>query len=289
MAQRPAKGDANLNPEEILTEIEAFATASIVDELAGGPTSNSYLVKRGSDQFVLRLDTDVAAVLGLDRGAEVKLLKFISKNGLGPNLEFSDPDQGILITRYMQGGAWSDADLHDAGKIKKLAILLRRLHALKPEGQPFDLHVKIKNYGSIIATVEGCELADDTQRKLRKLEINSVTPCLCHNDLISANIIEGEGLALIDWEYAAVGDPFFDLATIAEHHHFDRVEEEVLLNSYFDQASAENMSRLSRYRVLYSQLLLLWSAAVDQLCETSPEQQLQLEQMWGRWSEGDID
>jgi len=277
-----------LNPEEILKGIEAFATARIVAELAGGPTSNSYLVKRGSDQFVFRLDTDVAVALGLDRVAEVEILKFISKTALGPSPEFAAPDLGVLITRYLKGRAWCDADLHDAGKIQKLARLIQRLHALKPEGQPFDLHAKIKNYGSIIATVEGRELADDAQRKLRKLEINSATPCLCHNDLISANIIEGQGLALIDWEYAAIGDPYFDLATIAEHHHFNQGEEETYLNSYFDQVLAENKSRLSRYRVLYRQLLLLWSAAVDQLCETSPEQRLQLEQMWCRWSGGDM-
>jgi thiamine kinase len=275
-----------MTPQEVLTGIEAFVTAKIETELAGGPASNSYLVKRGTDKFVFRLDTDVAAVLGLDRVAEVKLLKFIGKNGLGPNPEFAAPDRGILITRYLTGRVWSDTDLHDPGKIQKLAMLLRRLHALKPEGQPFDLQARIANYGAIIGTAQGRELADDTQQKLRKLEVNSAASCLCHNDLISANIIEGQGLALIDWEYAAMGDPCFDLATIAEHHQFDQVETEVLLSAYFGQVLAENMRRLSRYRALYSQLLLLWSAAVDQISETSPEQRVKLQQMWCRWSEG---
>jgi thiamine kinase len=275
-----------VNPQEVLAGIEAFTDARIVGELAGGPTSDSYLVKRGKDQYVLRLDTDVATALGLDRIAEAKILQFISQNGLGPMPKYSAPDRGVLVTCYIEGRAWSDTDLHDAGKIQKLAMLLQRLHALNPEGHEFNLHARIANYGGIIGSVEGRELADETQKLLSKLEMNSTDPCLCHNDLISANIIEGQGLALIDWEYAAMGDACFDLATIAEHHQFDQDEAEVLLSAYFGQVLAEHVSRLSRYRVLYSQLLLLWSAAVDQLCETSFDQRVQLQQMWCRWSEG---
>ena len=51
-------------------------------------------------------------------------------------------------------------------------------------------------------------------------------PALCHNDLVHSNIIDGDPVRLIDWEYSAVGDPYFDLAIVVRHHQLkaDRVE-----------------------------------------------------------------
>ena len=76
------------------------------------------------------------------------------------------------------------------------------------------------------------------------------------------NIIEGKELALIDWEYAAIGDPFFDLATIAEQHQFDCDETSGLLRAYFGEALEEDARRLDRYRTFYHSLNCLWLASV---------------------------
>ena len=41
----------------------------------------------------------------------------------------------------------------------------------------------------------------------------------CHNDLLTANFLDdGERLRILDWEYAGMGDRFFDLANFASHH-----------------------------------------------------------------------
>jgi len=260
-----------VNPQEVLKGIEAFADARVVGELSGGPASDSYLIERDTERFVLRLDTNVAAALGLDRMAEAEILEYISQHGLGPRPVFVAPDRGILITHYIEGRAWSAADLHDAGQIHNLAMLLRRLHALQSVGQPFNLRARIAGYARIIDTTEGGELADDTQRQLRELETRPITYCLCHNDLVYTNIIDGQGfvggkeLALIDWEYAAVGDRFFDLATIAEQHRFDPDEANGLLRAYLGEICAEDSRRLDRYRAFYQGLKLLWLASVEKL------------------------
>ena len=44
----------------------------------------------------------------------------------------------------------------------------------------------------------------------------------CHNDLLNANFLEdGERLWIVDWEYAGMGDRFFDLANFAINHELD--------------------------------------------------------------------
>jgi len=276
-----------VNPQEVLTRIEAFTDARIVGELSGGPASDSYLVERGTERFVLRLDTDVAAALGLDRIVEAGILEYISQHGLGPRPEFVAPERGILITRYVEGRAWSATDLHDAGQIRRLTMLLGRLHALQPVGQPFNLHVRVAVYARIIGTAEGRELAEDTQRQISELESRPTTHCLCHNDLISANIVEGRTLLFIDWEYAAIGNPMFDLATIAEHHHFDQNKADAMLSAYFGSLREEDVRRLRCYQLLYRRLLVLWLASVEQLCGIGGKQQAQLQQAWNRLKDAD--
>lgn len=55
----------------------------------------------------------------------------------------------------------------------------------------------------------------------------------CHNDLLLANFIDdGARLWIIDWEYAAMGDVWFDLGNFAMHHQRSDDEERVLLEAY---------------------------------------------------------
>jgi len=261
-----------LKPEEVLAGIDVFADATIVGELAGGPASDSYLIERDAEKFVLRIDTFITAALGLDRAAEIEVLAFVSQKDLGPRLEFVDLEQGIVVTRYVEGRVWTESDLHDADRIRKLAALLRCLHLPARTGQPINLQFKVDNYARIIGTSDGRELAKDTRQLLLVLEDPSVPQCLCHNDLICANIIEEQELILIDWEYAAIGDPVFDLATLAEHHQFDQDQVDVLLSAYFGEVRSADALSLNRYRLLYNYLLILWLASVEQLCGISEEQ-----------------
>ena len=102
-----------------------------------------------------------------------------------------DPEQGIMVMQYIDGRAWTEQDLQDAERIRNLAALLRRLHALEPVGRRFDLHGKINDYARIIDTAEGRKLAEGAQQLLSDLDKQSAPQSLCHNDLTCANIIEG--------------------------------------------------------------------------------------------------
>jgi thiamine kinase-like enzyme len=55
----------------------------------------------------------------------------------------------------------------------------------------------------------------------------------CHNDLLNANFIDDGGrLRIVDWEYAGMGDPFFDLGNFAVNHELDAEGERALLEVY---------------------------------------------------------
>ena len=45
----------------------------------------------------------------------------------------------------------------------------------------------------------------------------------CHNDLLTANFLDdGSRLRILDWEYAGMGDRFFDLGNFSTNNDFDR-------------------------------------------------------------------
>ena len=44
----------------------------------------------------------------------------------------------------------------------------------------------------------------------------------CHNDLLNANFLrEGDHTWIVDYEYAGMGDPFFDLGNLAVNNGLD--------------------------------------------------------------------
>ena len=55
----------------------------------------------------------------------------------------------------------------------------------------------------------------------------------CHNDLLNANFIDdGTRIRIIDWEYAGMGDPFFDLGNFSINHELTPDEDAMLLREY---------------------------------------------------------
>ncbi len=45
----------------------------------------------------------------------------------------------------------------------------------------------------------------------------------CHNDLLTANLIhDGERVRIVDWEYAGMGDRYFDLGNLVDQQRLRR-------------------------------------------------------------------
>jgi thiamine kinase-like enzyme len=54
----------------------------------------------------------------------------------------------------------------------------------------------------------------------------------CHNDLLNANFVRSAaGIRIVDWEYAAMGDRFFDLANFSVNHALTEGESDLLLEA----------------------------------------------------------
>ncbi len=246
----------------LLDQIGPLQGADIVEKLAGGPANDSWLLRRGNERFVARFDQPLVKIFALDRRAERDVLHTVSDAGIGPQVIWSDPDKGVLVTSWIPGSTWSITDIRQPIKLRALAATLRQLHSLPPHGPAFAPGKMAMAYARGAGTSIALHLAEQAAREAEKLLSETGQPSLCHNDLVHSNIIGEETVKLIDWEYSAVGDPYFDLAIVVRHHQLEKNLLEGFLTDYFGTAGEKHFSRLDRFCRLYDQLAALWYLSV---------------------------
>ena len=147
---------------------------------------------------------------------------------LAPDIVFvDDKEQAVICERV------------DAMKTpvsgKALGTLCRQIHALSGVSHRLTLALEIEHYLKQLPA----HLADpwraavqtaDAEKALAKLAADTLY--LCHNDLTPGNLmIHGDHLIAIDWEYAAMGSRYFDVAIACEA--LPNSERVIMLNEVF--------------------------------------------------------
>jgi thiamine kinase-like enzyme len=57
-------------------------------------------------------------------------------------------------------------------------------------------------------------------------------------------------LYVLDWEYAGMGDIFFDLANFSDHHELTDEQDRWLLQCYFEQVTSARWAHLKVMKIL---------------------------------------
>ncbi len=95
-----------------------------------------------------------------------------------------------------------------------------------------------------------------------------VEPRPCHNDLLNANFIDdGEAIRIVDWEYAGMGDPFFDLANFSVNHELDVDGRAALLAAYAGVERAEDLATLDLMRFMSDFREAMWGVVQSAVSE----------------------
>jgi thiamine kinase-like enzyme len=84
----------------------------------------------------------------------------------------------------------------------------------------------------------------------------------CHNDLLAGNLIDdGKKIRIIDWEYAAMGDPFFDLGNYAANQELGPEASRFLLKEYLGKVKRDDVERLALHRLASDLREAFWGFA----------------------------
>jgi len=231
--------------------------------LSGGITNRNYRVQRGDEIFVARIPAAAGSLLGIDRQIEYQASRLAAACGVGPEvIAFLEPE-AILVTRFIQGEPVSDAAVHLPQTLQRVAESLRSIHHAGVVPAVFSAFRVVEAY-ALTARGRGVDLPPAYDRAAaiaRAIEQASPlpAPCLCHNDLLNANFIDdGTLIRIVDWEYAAMGDPAFDLGNFAVNHGLAAEERAFLLEAYAGEATAPSVARLALMAIMSDFREAMW-------------------------------
>lgn len=84
-------------------------------------------------------------------------------------------------------------------------------------------------------------------------------PTPCHNDLLSANFLRQDSrIYILDWEYAGMGDIFFDLANLSVNQSFSDEQDHWLLACYFEEENPSQWARLKVMKIMSDFREAMW-------------------------------
>jgi thiamine kinase-like enzyme len=87
---------------------------------------------------------------------------------------------------------------------------------------------------------------------------------LCHNDLAFAHVTEAPNTVVFDWEYSALSNPFFDIASCITINQLNNSEQDILLMTYADYMQLDMAHVVSKVGVMLpivAKTNELWSLA----------------------------
>ena len=262
---------SGVNFTEFLAAYPDFRNAQLIRRLAGGGGWNqSWLVARGLQRLVIRLDTSAVPRLGLDRAAEAAVLRAIHGQKIGPEVVLADAKEGVLVTRWLAGRACTPVLLRNPYLLRALGLLLGRLHkrVAPPPGQPeLDMGLAMARYAETVGGAFARRLARAGTRAWHASRPGERRVVLCHNDPVAQNLLQGPTLRLIDWEFAAPGDPLFDLAVVIGHHGLNERQADIVLAAARGGVRAADRRALERLVEAYGCLRELWDCAVRRLLQ----------------------
>jgi len=258
-------------PEEIAARVWPGRKVD-VEPLGGGITNHNFKVTTHGDAFVLRIGGKDTELLGIDREAEHAASLAAAELGVGPEvIAFVEPE-GYLVTRFVEGAPLPVEEMRLPDRLRHVAGTLRRVHEGPLFPARFDSFRVVEAYLAT-AVARGVSpppkytRAKETADEIERVR-GSQQPVPCHNDLLNANFIATDGdVRIVDWEYAGMGDRFFDLANFSINHELADTENEDLLTAYFGELDPADLAALRLMRFMSDFREAMWGVVQQAVSE----------------------
>lgn len=235
--------------------------------LSGGITNRNFLIEAAGahDRYVVRLAGNDTHLLGISREVEHAATVAAAGVGVGPEVVAFVRPEGYLVTKFIVGGPVTDEAVHQPETIRRVADSVRRFHD-GPAIPGLFIPFRIVEAYRALAMARGVAIPavyGDATAVARHIEVaflrSPVEIRPCHNDLLNGNFIDdGERIRIVDWEYAGLGDPFFDLGNFSVNHGLNPDEDAVLLEAYEGSARPSRLARLYLMRIMSDFREAMW-------------------------------
>jgi thiamine kinase-like enzyme len=224
--------------------------------LSGGITNLNYRIDADGKSYVLRITGANTDKLGIRRDVEHQANLAAGRLGVAPEVMYFIEPEGYLLTRFVNGKRLPPEEITKPANIIRVIRKVRLFHTRAPElDGEFNVFRRVE---MLTATSKhnNCKFPFDfdwIMQKMNEVETallkDPYTPTPCHDDLLNLNWLDedvpgeiGE-VRLLDWEYAGMGDIFFDLGNFCHHHRLDDDQVRFMLQEYFGEVTPKVFAR----------------------------------------------
>lgn len=256
--------------ETVIARIPGWMDADDISiHQIGGLTNTNYKVTINGDQFVLRVSGENTHFLEINRQLERDALQVAAAHDLAPEIVHYIQPEGHLVTRWIDGRHWIYDEYCQRKNLRRIVAAVKEIHSLPPiqgEVSPFR---RIEHYiGHVrelrVPLPDGFDEIVVSMEEIEACLMDDPFPAhgLCHNDLFSLNFIDDDKIKFLDWEYAGMGNIFYDLATLA--YSFDSVGEipaelqGYILSCYFGDVTDYHKLRFEQMKFLILFYSSMW-------------------------------
>jgi thiamine kinase-like enzyme len=257
--------------EEMVQRVWPGRTAE-VETLQGGITNRNFKVTVDGSMYVLRVSGKDTELLGIDRRVEHEASLAAAAVGVGPEvIAFVEPE-GCLVTRFLGGKVVTPEAIREGETLRRIAQSLRAIHAGPTIPARFDSFRVVEGYaataaGHGIAVHEAYGRAQETAARVERAR-GPIPERPCHNDLLTANFIDdGSRIRIVDWEYAGMGDVFFDLANFTVNNGLEDDESAEFLHAYFGEVTPAHERSLALMRFMSDFREAMWGVVQQALSD----------------------
>jgi thiamine kinase len=231
-----------------------------VHPVEAGAVNRVLRVKGSGVDWAVRIAGEQDAALQVSRKAEQAAQEGASHLGFAPALIHVESDRGILVTQWIPASGSSQSLVDTPEGMTRLAVRVRALHdsAPPPGLRQIDVDAVVAGYWLPDSADEPTgpvsraalrRLLDAAARRRRSNKMS-----FCHNDLHLRNVLDDGELWFIDWEYAGLGDPLFELAGLAGYENLRPEQIRWLLRAYGDVTE----TALRPWQLLFDVVHVLW-------------------------------
>jgi hypothetical protein len=207
------------------------------------------------EEYVVRMPRSRTPLLGVTKANRAEAASRAAALGVGPAVFGELPAAGTLITAYLGGRHLDDGPFVE--RLPHVVEVVHRFHSSGPLPESFPVHRVVEWHArdaaahGVIAPSSYERLHQVSRRIERALSSSPVAPVPCHNDLTLMNVLFAHGRAwLLDFEYAGMNDPFFDLGSLSVNGEFPLATDDMLLRLYFGISGRSSIARLQLMKIM---------------------------------------
>jgi thiamine kinase-like enzyme len=221
---------------ELLEKPLSLTGEAILYPLSGGTINRSYYLNDDSNEFMVKHFQGESS-LCINRQEQFELQLSLSQKGLAPRPIYLSAEHGIYVEQWIKQHRSQLILFFDELHINSLATALTRIHQCRIKSSVVNLPREWQQYLTALTNPPSYLIEEVTKASDNWLASREASPenhVFCHNDLSWGHLCIPSKV-ILDWEYAGIGNRYFDVLSCAKVNGLNAQQHDFLLSAYAKQ------------------------------------------------------